>query len=763
MKQLGMHDSPSSRRPLRWPRPLAGSSERIWYGGDYSPEQWPEDVWDEDVALMKQAGVNLVSVAIFSWAKIQTTEDTWDFDWLDRIVNKLGEAGIAVDLASATASPPLWLTQKHPEILWRDERGDICWPGARQHWRPTSPIFREYALALCRKMAEHFRSNPYVVAWHVGNEYGCHNRFDYSDDAMHAFQEWCKFRYGNIQAVNEAWGTSFWSQQMSDFSEIIPPRFIGEGNFMNPGKLLDFKRFSSDALKEFFIAERDALASITPNRPLTTNFMVSATGFALNYDDWGSEVDFVSNDHYYLPGEAHLDELAYSASLVDGIARRRPWFLMEHSTGAVNWRPVNYANESGQLISDSLAHLAFGSNAICYFQWRQSRSGAEKFHTAMLPHAGRDTQIFRDVCELGKDLQLLSESGLTDTILHKSEVAVVFDYESEWASEHTATPTQRVRHRSEPLDWFRALLDNAVTADMVPIAADWESYRTVVLPCVYLLDERNTQRVHDYVEAGGKLVVTYYTGISDANDRVWLGGYPASISDVVGVSSEEFVPLGADHEGTLEHLDLSNGTVAQDLADRIARTADSTQILATYQAPEWTGMNEVPAITVHPYGSGKAAYVGWRLGRRGIAKSLPELFEVMDLDLGQLGAGASRIAEGDAAKVLRVERINQETGQRFDFVFNRSHESATVPIDGKLLLLSRAAAVNESAHAENDVNAASRSDAVSRSNTVSRANDMSLIQQSVTQDAVAQLAVPRSKVPQSVVLQPNGVAVSTVN
>ena len=292
----------NQRREHRSPRPLEGRRARIWYGGDYNPDQWPEEVWDEDVRLMVKAGVNLVSVGIFSWAKIEPREDVYDFGWLDRIIDNLGKAGIAVDLASATASPPMWLTQAHPEVLWKDYRGDVCQPGARQHWRPTSPVFCEYALKLCRAMAEHYKDNPYVVAWHVGNEYGCHNRFDYSEDAERAFQDWCEERYGTIEAVNDAWGTAFWAQHLNDFSEIVPPRFIGDGNFMNPGKLLDFKRFSSDALKSFYVAERDALAEITPEKPLTTNFMVSAGGSVLDYDDWGGEVDFVSNDHYFSPG-----------------------------------------------------------------------------------------------------------------------------------------------------------------------------------------------------------------------------------------------------------------------------------------------------------------------------------------------------------------------------------------------------------------------------------------------------------------------------
>ena len=667
----------TQRRAYRWPQPLAGQQERIWYGGDYNPDQWPEEVWDDDVRLMKKAGVNLVSVGIFSWAKIETSEGVYDFDWLDRIIDKLGEAGVAVDLASATASPPMWLTQAHPEVLWKDYRGDVCQPGARQHWRPTSPVFREYALKLCRAMAEHYKGNPYVVAWHVSNEYGCHNRFDYSEDAEHAFQQWCEERYGTIDAVNDAWGTAFWAQRMNDFSEIVPPRFIGDGNFMNPGKLLDFKRFSSDALKAFYIAERDALAEITPDLPLTTNFMVSASGSVLDYDDWGDEVDFVSNDHYFIPGEAHLDELAFSASLVDGIARKDPWFLMEHSTSAVNWREINYRKEPGQLVRDSLAHVAMGADAVCYFQWRQSKAGAEKFHSAMVSHAGEDSAVFRDVCELGADLNKLSDEGILGSRLAKSRVAVVFDYESEWATEHTATPTQHVHHVDEPLAWFRALADQGVTADVVPVRGAWDGYEMVVLPSVYLLSEETTRRVRDYVVGGGRLVVTYYTGISDEKDHVWFGGYPGSIRDVVGVRVEEFMPMGNDFTGVPDHLDLSNGAVAHDIADVIGSVDGTATVLATFKDDPWTGMDGVPAIVANTFGEGRSVYVGARLGREGLALSLPEILE----SLGMAEAG------GNDGRVLHVEREGAD-GSRFVFSFNRTHEAVQIPFEGKIVVSS---------------------------------------------------------------------------
>lgn len=535
-------------------------------------------------------------------------------------------------------------------------------------------------------MAEHYKGNPYVVAWHVSNEYGCHNRFDYSEDAEHAFQQWCEERYGTIDAVNDAWGTAFWAQRMNDFSEIVPPRFIGDGNFMNPGKLLDFKRFSSDALKAFYIAERDTLAEITPDLPLTTNFMVSASGSVLDYDDWGDEVDFVSNDHYFIPGEAHLDELAFSASLVDGIARKDPWFLMEHSTSAVNWREINYRKEPGQLVRDSLAHVAMGADAVCYFQWRQSKAGAEKFHSAMVPHAGEDSAVFRDVCELGADLNKLSDEGILGSRLAKSRVAVVFDYESEWATEHTATPTQHVHHVDEPLAWFRALADQGVTADVVPVRGAWDGYEMVVLPSVYLLSEETTRRVRDYVVGGGRLVVTYYTGISDEKDHVWLGGYPGSIRDVVGVRVEEFMPMGDDFTGVPDRLELSNGAVAHDIADVIGSVDGTATVLETFKDDPWTGMDGAPAIVAHTFGEGRSVYVGARLGRDGIALSLPEILD----SLGMAEAG------GNDGRVLHVEREGAN-GSRFVFSFNRTHETVRVPVEGEVVVSSFADVDGETA------------------------------------------------------------------
>lgn len=681
-----------TRRPFRWPQPLAGHQPRIWYGGDYNPEQWPREVWDEDVRLMKEAHVSIVSLAIFSWARLEPEEGTWDFSLFDEVIDLLGKNGIAVDLATATASPPMWLAQAHPEILPIDEDGRTFWPGARQHWRPTSPVYRRYALEMCRQLAEHYKNNPTVVSWHLGNEYGCHNLYDYSDDANRAFQKWCKERYGTVEAVNKAWGTDFWSQRITSFDQILVPRHVN--GFPNPGRLLDFKRFSSDALRDFCRAERDVLAQITPDKPLTTNFMVSGGGATgVDYNSWNTDFDFLSNDHYFTPGANHLNELAFSASLMDGLSRRAPWMLMEHSTSAVNWRPINYRLEPGEMLRDSLAHLAFGADGILYFQWRQSQAGAEKFHSAMVPHAGENSQIFRDVCAQGQVLADLSDAGMCASTLSPSSVAILHDNPSGWALQHPTVPTQKLAQFTEPMSWFTALADLGITADVVPTDGQWQDRSVVIVPNVYLMSQELADQLRSFAQRGGTVIVTYMSGISDESDRIWLGGYSGALRDLTGVRIEEFNPLGSDFPETPDHLDLDNGTVAHDFTDVISDTAESARVISRYTASKASGMDGVPAIVLNPFDKGQCLYVGCRLSSADIATSIRPLLE--DLSLSS--------AVHSSGDVLRVERRSQ-TGERFVFLFNRTQQSVKARVEGEVLVASQASVDDESAGSTSNEN-----------------------------------------------------------
>lgn len=619
-----------NRQPFAWPKLLTENGRGIAFGGDYNPDQWSEETWDDDVRLMKKAGVNTVALAIFSWDRIQPQENRWDFGWLDRIIDKLGKAGIATDLASATATAPLWLYESHPEVLPRDKYGHPVNAGSRQSWSPTSPVFKEYALTLCRKLAERYGTNPYVTAWHMGNEYGWNNREDYSDNALEAFRAWCRRKYGTIGALNQAWGTTFWCQEMNSFDEVLIPRFMGADSMVNPGQKLDFERFGNDMLLDFYKAERDAIAEICPDKPFTTNFMVSTDQCCMDYADWANEVNFVSNDHYFHEGgEMHLDELACSDALMDSFALGKPWYVMEHSTSAVQWKPLNMRKRKGETVRDSLAHVAMGADAINFFQWRASAFGAESFHSAMVPHAGEDTKLFRQVCELGETLRTLADAGVQGSELERSDTAILFSAESEWATRSETLPSMKLNHWHDVRDWYRAFLNAGSRADIVPLKYDWSDYKTVVLPTVLILSAADTQRLADFAAAGGRVVVGYATGLIDENFHTWLGGYPGAgdglLRDMLGIRGEEFnilgsgvegepeaIRLGAGGEVALEDAAALNGATTRLWQNDVTVTGDRTQVLAMYageEADEWE-LDGMAAVTRNPYGAGEAYFVG---------------------------------------------------------------------------------------------------------------------------------------------------------
>ncbi|MFI5961029.1 beta-galactosidase [Streptomyces asoensis] len=637
---------------------------RLAYGADYNPEQWPRDVWEEDVRLMREAGVTVVSVGIFSWARIQPGPDTWDFGWLDEVMDLLHAGGIGVDLATATASPPPWLTTAHPEILPVTANGETLWPGARQHWRPTSPVFREHALRLVRKIADRYKDHPALVAWHVSNELGCHNVYDHSDDAARAFRVWLRARYGSLDALNHAWGTAFWSQRYSDWDQILPPRLAA--SHPNPTQQLDFKRFSSDALKDHLVAEREILKEITPGIPVTTNFMVMGNTKGMNYPDWADEIDFVSNDHYVHPGPQDRDELSFSANLTSGIAAGRPWFLMEHSTSAVNWQPVNVAKRPGELSRDALLHVAHGADAVCYFQWRQSAAGAEKYHSAMVPHAGADSDVFRAVAELGATLRTLAPVAGTER--ETAAVGILFDWDSWWASEQDSHPTSLLDYRQEALDWYSALLALGVRADLVTTRSDLSRHQVLIAPVLHVVPAGLAKELTRYTEQGGHLVTTYFSGVVDENDHIWLGGYPGALRDLLGIRIEEFGPLLAG-----ESVELDDSTSGSLWTDRITLADGDTEVLAHYRSGVHTGR---PAVTRRRNGGGSATYVSTRLGVDGLRSLLPRLLE-------PAGVASELPAQARGSVELTVRRGAEG---RFLFLVNRTDDTVPVPgVDGEVL------------------------------------------------------------------------------
>jgi beta-galactosidase len=663
-------------RWIRWPdsvelpdgtRSPESSVPRMGYGADYNPEQWPEAVWEEDVRLMREAGVNIVSVGIFSWALLQPTEDSWDFAWLDRALDLLHRNGIAVDLATATASPPPWLTTLHPEILPVTRSGETLWPGARQQWRPTSPVFRSYALALVTAIAERYADHPALAMWHVNNELGCHNVYDYSDDAAAAFRVWLEARYGTLPELNRAWGTAFWSQNYSRWAEILPPRLAAANP--NPTHQLDFARFSSDALRDYLVAERSILHRITPGVPVTTNFMVMGETKGMDYAGWASEVDIVSNDHY-LMGDDPLawQDLSFSANLTGNLTGE-PWFLMEHSTSAVNWQNVNLPKTPGQMRMDSLSHVAHGADAVCFFQWRQSLAGAEKFHSAMVPHAGEDSAVFRGVVGLGRDLAALSE--LVGTHTTRARIAILFDWESWWASELDSHPSSELRYKRVALEWYTAAVARGLDVDVLPATSTHDGlddYAVVIAPLLYLAPEGLAEALENYARGGGHLVVTFFSGIADRDDHIFPGGYPGAYRDLLGVRVEEFGPVLA---GTAITLDTGAGAT---LWSENVRVADDVEVLARFADGPFP---TVPAVTRRTVGAGSATYVATLLDA-----------EALETLVGSIAEHAGVRSRLDPAVQGRVELVSRESATHtYTFLFNHAQEELTVTgLDGTDML-----------------------------------------------------------------------------
>lgn len=573
----------------------------IAFGGDYNPEQWPEDVQAEDVRLMQEAGVDLATVGVFSWALLEPEPGRFELGWLDRVLDRLHAGGIGVDLATATASPPPWLAARHPEVLPVTADGTRLWPGGRQAFCPSSPIYREHALRLCRTLAERYGAHPAVRLWHVGNELGCHNAHCYCDVSAAAFRAWLTDRYGEVGALNDAWGTTFWSQRYGSFDEVLPPRAVTA--IANPTQQLDFRRFSSDQHLANYVAERDLLHELSPGVPVTTNFMVTVHIRDLDYQRWAREVDVVANDHYPVAGdpEAHR-ELAFCSDLVRGLAGGGPWLLMETATSAVNWQPRNVAKRPGELLRNAVQHVARGADGILFFQWRASRAGAEKFHSALVPHAGTDTRVWREVVELSQVLDRLDEVTGSRTV---NEVALLFDYQSWWACELDSHPSVDVTYLDQVHALHGALTDLGVGVDVVHPDTDLSGYRLVVVPTLYSVTDAAAARLDDAVRAGATTLVTYFSGIVDEHDHVRLGGYPGAFRDLLGVRVEEFHPLRRG-----ERVALDDGSHADVWTEHL-HLAGATAVASYADGP----LPGVPAVTRHDHGAGVGWYVATRLER----------------------------------------------------------------------------------------------------------------------------------------------------
>jgi beta-galactosidase len=645
-------------RPSTWPR----GTEALRYGGDYNPEQWPRETWHEDVRLMREAGINLVSVGIFSWAVLEPREGEYDFTLLDEVMDLLHANGIDVDLGTPTAAPPAWFWARYPDSRPVTRTGTILGFGSRGMVSPSSPEYRRASTEIARRLAERYAEHPALVMWHVHNEYGAPISDCYSEHSVRAFRVWLQERYRSLDELNRAWGTSFWGQRYGSWDEIDAPR--QSASTTNQTQRLDFARFTSDALLACFTAERDAIREHTPDLPVTTNFMASSCP-SIDYWKWSREVDVVANDHYLTAErrDSHV-LLALDADLTRSLAGGRPWMLMEHSTSAVNWQPRNIAKRAGEMARNSLSHVARGSDAVMFFQFRASRFGAEKFHSAMLPHGGTDTRIWREVVQLGADVGALAPVRGSEV---RARVAILWDVESFWAQDLEWRPSVELDHRERIVAFYTALWRRGVTVDFAHPHHDLSPYDVVLAPAQYLLDDAGARNLAGFVADGGRLVTSFFSGIVDQDDAVHEGMSPGGLREVLGLGVQEFLPLRAD-----ESVTLDTGATGTAWADDIV--LQGAAAVARYTSGPAAGG---PAITRNELGSGAAWYVSTRLDPTSLDALLADV-------LGEAGIESEPSPEG-------LERVVRHgDGASFEFLVNHAGEARSVVATGTELLLGTA-------------------------------------------------------------------------
>ena len=633
---------------------------RLAFGGDYNPEQWPESVWQEDVRLMREAGVTLVSVGIFSWALLEPSPGTYDFGWLDRLLDLLHEHGIRVDLGTPTVVPPVWFYRAHPEALPVTAEGVRYEFGSRAAICHSNDDYRRAAASITRKLAERYGDHPALAMWHVHNEYGVPVSACYCASCAAHFRRWLATTYGTVDAVNEAWGTAFWGQRYGDLEDINPPRLTPAA--VNPAQALDYKRFADATMRENFRMERDILHRLSPGVPVTTNFMTALSQCdSVDYWAWGREIDLVTNDHYLITdGRRTHVNLAMAADLTRSVAGGAPWILLEHSTSGVNWQPRNPAKAPGQMARNSLAHVARGSEGALFFQWRQSRRGAEKFHSAMVPHGGTDTRVWREVVELGASVEALSEIRGTRT---EADVAMLWDWHSWWAQNLDWRPSVDHEARERADAFYEALYDRHLTVDFAHPEADVSRYPLVVVPALYLMTEAAGRNLEAYVENGGTLVVSYFSGIVDEHDAVHEGAYPGPLRDVLGLTVEEFSPL---LPGERVRVTGPDGTeLAADVWTEFVVPRGAETVL-TYADGLAAGL---PAVTRHRLGEGTAWYVSTRLGADGL-----------DALLGRAGEDARLAPRADLPRDVEVVRRTGASGT-YLFAVNHTGSDVKVPLE----------------------------------------------------------------------------------
>jgi len=643
-------------------------ADRMLHGGDYNPDQWLDypEVLEEDLELMKLAHTNAFSVGIFAWAALEPEEGVFKFEWLDKILDDLAANGARVALATPSGARPAWMSKKYPEVLRTTERREKNLHGARHNHCFTSPVYREKVGIINRKLAERYQDHPAIFMWHISNEYGGECHCDY---CQAAFRKWVKAKYETLAALNHAWWGPFWSHTITDWEQIESPSPLGET--MVHGQNLDWRRFVTDQTIDFYEHEIKPLREITPNIPVTTNFMADTPDlipfWSLDYSKFAKHVDILTWDCYptWHNDWEPTSELAMKVGFINDLYRsikQQSFLILECTPSGVNWHPVNKFKRPGMHLLSSLQFIAHGSDSVMYFQWRKSRGSSEKFHGAVVDHdRSTENRVFKDVAEVGRSLEKLSDVVGT---LPKSDVAILYDWESNWAladAQGYAQDTKRYPQTCQ--QHYKAFWERDISVDVITKEQDFSKYKLLVVPMLYMMSAELMDRFKAYVKAGGNLVMTYISGIVDENDLTFLGSWASQLQEIFGlqlVETDTYYPKDRNavtYDGKLYEV--------QDYAS-VLDVADA-KVLGRFEQDFYAGG---AAVTKHGYGSGYAYFIGARLEHAFHEDFYGAVLEELEI------APAVEVKHGKGVSV----QVRQDEGYEYVFVMNFTEATQIVQL-----------------------------------------------------------------------------------
>jgi len=618
------YDSESSHEngngALHMAKPIPIQPARLWHGGDYNPDQWPTAVREDDARLMQLSHVNLASVAIFAWSQLEPELGKYDWAWLDETFERLHRSGVSIALATPSAAHPRWLTEQAPEVMAVNDQGRRLQHGARQRFCPSSPVFRRHVERINRDLAKRYGKHPALVLWHVSNEYGAPRC--YCELCAEGFRKWLEDRYGDIGTLNQQWWGAFWSQRFNNFSQIPAPT-VQTGRSWQ-GLMLDWKRYQSWLLCEFFKFEVATLRAVTPKTPVTTNLMGHYPG--LDYAKFADVMDVISWDCY---AKVHGDPSgpACTHAYMRGLKDQRPWLLLEQTPSATNWQEVATLKPPGLLALWSWQAMAHGSDSAMYFQWRRSRGGPEKMHGAVVEHAGSvQARVFQEVAALGSGMAKVSDR-VAGTRVAEAKIGILYDQECRWAFEGSAGPGRDKPYVETIGRHYKAVWQRNLPVDLVRMDADWSRYKLLIAPLLYMIksgefpkegtaEQLRTRldegaKIERFVQKGGTFVATYLSGYVNENDYVYDCGYPGPLRKVMGLWVDEIdnfipgerpnriVPVKRGLAG------LKKNYTCDQYCDQIL--LEGAEALATYGKDWYAGK---PCLTRHRFGKGTAYYLG---------------------------------------------------------------------------------------------------------------------------------------------------------